>query len=167
MNKINFPQNIPVLESENIILKELTFEDRYDVCNIYLENQLCTSKPIDFLREDAQKIINSIKNSEKNEECIFWGALIRKTKKTAGIISVTSINKNKSTAFFNILTYKENYENTILFFPAGQILEFCFYVMNFNEIFLNPKEKKFALYLSENNNFIIKEKEKFFTVNKK
>jgi len=124
-----FYENFPMIESDNIVLREVTTDDLGDLAACITDTEMYRywGDNMSTLEKNVttyyKRFLERVPNEKRN--CIYWGIALKDTNKIIGQIFINCIENNRM-AHVGYRTTRAYWNNGYATEALKSVLQFCF-----------------------------------------
>jgi len=137
--------NFPTIETERLLLKEITLQDAADMLTIRSNEEAMKyiDRPIAKTIEDAIILINTLADYFKNNTGICWAVCLKENAKLIGTIGFWNIDTTNYRAEFGYMLEPNYHRKGIMNEAFTPIINYAFMQLQLHslEAHVNPKNK--------------------------
>ena len=139
-------KNFPEINTENLLLREVTVNDAEDLFLIRSNEKAMQyiDRPIAKSTNDALDLINIILNCYKNNEAITWAICLKNSPKLIGTIGFWKIDKQNFRAEIGYILHPDYHRNGIMQEAIQAVIKFGFTKINLHSIEANVNPRNEA-----------------------
>ncbi len=138
MLTIQFP-HFPTLQTPRLLLREITPEDAPAIFKMRSDEQVMryVGRPLQKDISEAAKLIESIRDSFKQNEAVSWAVCFPFDPTLIGIIGFWKMDKDNHRTEIGYMLRADFWGQGIMNEAMTAVIEYCFKVLNFHSIEAN------------------------------